>query len=55
MSRKYEIFLNLKFLLFFMYVMKFQNLHTDPKSVRLSGMWSIEEEGYMILPELWWI
>ena len=37
-----------------MYVMKFQNLQTDPKSVRLSGMWSIEEEGYMILPELLW-
>ncbi|RKX82647.1 MAG: hypothetical protein DRP58_09985 [Spirochaetes bacterium] len=26
----------------------------DKTKIRLSGMWSIEEEGYMILPELLW-
>ena len=26
----------------------------DKIKIRVSGMWSIEEEGYMILPELLW-
>ncbi|MCF6334158.1 MAG: hypothetical protein L3J12_00255 [Spirochaetales bacterium] len=26
----------------------------DKTKIRLSGMWSVEEEGYMILPELLW-